>query len=263
MKCIKYGGRKMYKNDIDTISILAQKKYKNASERPGKYIGRAVVTGFYIMLAVILSYSAGAIINPSYKDLSKVMVAATFSIALALVIFLKGELFTSNNLVMCVGLYEKKVDFKMVLKVWLFSYVGNFIGSVLIAYLFVKSGATLDPIRAYLEPLVHKKVDLPVYQLILRGILCNFAVCLGYLSSIKMKTESGKLIMLFFCVFAFIVSGLEHSIANMGIFSVAYFAIDGLSLEPIFRNLLWVTLGNIIGGGVLLGLPSVLTSIEE
>jgi len=253
----------MYKNDIEALSISAQKKYKNANERPAKYIGRAIVTGFYMMLAIILSYSTGAILNTNYHDFSKILIASTFSIGLALIVFLNGELFTGNNLIMCIGMYEKKVNVKMVIKVWLYSYIGNFIGSIIIAYLFVKSGATLELFKSFIEPIVNTKLSLTWDQLILRGVLCNFIVCMGYLSGIKMKTESGKLIMMFFCVFAFIIAGFEHSVANMGIFSIAYFAMGGLPMGLVLHNLFWVTLGNIIGGGVLLGLPTVLISIEE
>ena len=78
-----------------------------------------------------------------------------------------------------------------------------------------------------------------------------------------MKTESGKLIMMFFCVFAFIIAGFEHSVANMGVFSIAYFSLGGIPIMLALRNLLWVTIGNIIGGGVLLGLSTVYISIEE
>lgn len=253
----------MYKNDIDKLSIQAQKKYNNLDENLGKYMGRAIVTGFYMMLALIISYSTGAILNPNYKEFAKISVAATFSLGLTLIVFLKGELFTGNNLVMCVGMYEKKVKFKMLMKVWLYSYMGNFIGSIILAFLFVRSGATLDAIKAFIEPIVHTKLNLSAEQLLLRGILCNFIVCVGYLSSMKMETESGRLIMMILCVFAFVISGLEHSVANMGIFSVATFALGALPIELVVRNLFWVTLGNIIGGGILLGLPSVLISIEE
>lgn len=118
-------------------------------------------------------------------------------------------------------------------------------------------------IQHYIEPIAHTKLELPIYQLILRGILCNFVVCLGYLTGIKMQSEGGKLVMMFFCVFAFIIAGFEHSVANMGVFSIAYFALGGLPILLILRNLLWVTLGNIIGGGVLLGLTSVLISVDD
>lgn len=78
-----------------------------------------------------------------------------------------------------------------------------------------------------------------------------------------MKTESGKMVMMFWCVFAFILAGFEHSIANMGVFSIAQFAVGGFPISLMARNLLWVTIGNIIGGGLLLGLPVVAMSIEE
>lgn len=69
--------------------------------------------------------------------------------------------------------------------------------------------------------------------------------------------------MMFWCVFAFVIVGFEHSIANMGIFSVGYFALGGLSMTLIIKNLFWVTLGNIIGEGVLLALPLTYMSVEE
>ena len=96
----------------------------------------------------------------------------------------------------------------------------------------------------------------------IRGILCNFIVCLGYLTGIKMTSESGKMIMMFFCVFAFVIAGFEHSIANMGIFSIGYFALGSLSLYSVLKNLFFVTIGNIIGGGILLAIPSVYMSID-
>lgn len=253
----------MYSNDIYALSKLAEKKYKHASEKTAKYIGRAIVTGFYVIVAIILSYTTGAILYPNFPEFSKILVAATFSFALALIVFLSGELFTGNNLVMCVAMYEKKITFKMALKVWIYSYIGNCIGSIILSYLFIKSGASFAVIQHYIEPIAHTKLELPIYQLILRGVLCNFVVCLGYLTGIKMQSEGGKLVMMFFCVFAFIIAGFEHSVANMGVFSIAYFALGGLPILLILRNLLWVTLGNIIGGGVLLGLTSVLISVDD
>lgn len=253
----------MYRNDINALSKLAEKKYRNASERAAKYIGRAIVTGFYVIVAIILSYTTGAILYPKYPEFSKIIVAGTFSFALALIVFLSGELFTGNNLVMCIGMYEKKVNFKASLKVWIYSYVGNCIGSILLAYLFIMSGASFAVIQHYIEPVAYAKLELPTYQLIIRGILCNFIVCLGYLTGIKMKTEVGKIVMMFFCVFAFIIAGFEHSVANMGVFSIAYFSLGGLPMELVLKNLFWVTFGNIVGGGVLLGLSTVLISVEE
>lgn len=253
----------MYKYDIDVLTNLAKKKANNSKSKPAKYIARAIITGFYVIVAIILSYTAGAILYPKYPEVAKIIVAATFSFALALIVFLSGELFTGNNLVMCVGAIERKVSIKDLLRVWIYSYIGNLIGSIIFSYLFVISGANREAIAHYIQVVVDGKLDLTVMEMIIRGILCNFTVCLGYLTGIKMKSESGKLIMMFFCVFSFIIAGFEHSVANMGVFSIGYFALGGLPILSILRNLLWVTIGNIIGGGIILGFSATYISIDE
>ena len=87
----------MYSSDIDVITKMAEKKARNANEKTGKYLGRAVVTGFYILVAIILSYTTGAILYPKYPEVSKVIIAATFCFAIALIVFLSGELFTGDR----------------------------------------------------------------------------------------------------------------------------------------------------------------------
>ncbi|MDU4660435.1 MAG: formate/nitrite transporter family protein, partial [Clostridium butyricum] len=212
---------------------------------------------------IILSYTTGAILYPKYPEVSKVIIAATFCFAIALIVFLSGELFTGNNFVMAVGLFKGKVSVSSTLKVWIYTFLGNAVGLIIFAYLFIKSGASFTPIQHYIESVAYAKLELPAYQMFLRGLLCNFIVCLAYLSGIKMKSESGKLIMMFFSVFAFIIAGFEHSIANVGVFSIAYFALGGLPMALVFKNLFFVVLGNIIGGGLLLGGSLVYISTDE
>lgn len=250
----------MFNKDIDNIITITEAKVNNANRWPGKYFVRAIITGFYVIVAIILSYTTGAILFDKYPEISKIIVAATFSFALALIVFLSGELFTGNTFALSVGIQKRKVKIKDAVKVLIFSYLGNMIGSILLAYLFVKSEPSL--IKDYIEPIVIAKVNLSVANMFIRGILCNFIVCLGYLTGIKMTSESGKMIMMFFCVFAFVIAGFEHSIANMGIFSIGYFALGSLSLYSVLKNLFFVTIGNIIGGGILLAIPSVYMSID-
>ena len=253
----------MYRSDVETINKLAEKKVRYADEQPGKYIGRSVLTGFYIMVAMILSYTTGGIMYPVSHEVAKIIVASTFCFAIAMIVFLSGELFTGNNFVMCVGMYEKRVTLAKSLKIWAYSFLGNAIGLIIFGYLFIKSGASLSAIQNYVEPLVASKLELSIPQMILRGALCNFSVCLAYLSGIKMKTEFGKLAMMFFAVFTFIIAGFEHSIANVGVFAVGYFALGGLPMMLVLKNLFFVVIGNIIGGGILLALPIVYISTEE
>ena len=92
------------------------------------------------------------------------MVAATFSLALGLIAFIGGELFTGNNLVMAIGIYNNECTLTMALKVWFMSYLGNFIGSILLGFLFVKSGASMDLIKDYAKGIFDIKLNLHAHK---------------------------------------------------------------------------------------------------
>ena len=85
--------------------------------------------------------------------------------------------------------------------------------------------------------------------------LCNFFVCLGVLCGIKLKSETAKFLMIVMCIAGFVVSGFEHCVANMGIFVTAGFLVPGLSIGAMFKSMVIVTLGNMVGGAVLLAWP--------
>ena len=251
----------MYNSDINVIAKMAEKKARNANEKTGKYIGRAVVTGFYIMVAIILSYTTGAILYPKYPEVSKVIVAATFCFAIALIVFLSGELFTGNNFVMAFGAFDKKVTWKDAFKIWGVSYAGNFIGCLILGIVFVLAGAagTAD----YYAAFIPNKLSLGISEMFFRAILCNFFVCLGVLCGIKLKEEAAKVPMIILCIAAFVISGFEHCIANMGNFAVAYMLLPDLSLTAMLRSMVVVTIGNIIGGALALAWPLRKMSMDK
>lgn len=87
-------------------------------------------------------------------------------------------------------------------------------------------------------------------ELFFKGILCNILVCLAVLAGIKLKEETARLIMVFWCLFAFITAGFEHSVANMTLLMMGIM-YKGITLNGYFYNLLFVTLGNIVGGGFI------------
>lgn len=253
----------MIQKDIDIISHIAQEKTQLANVNPIKFTMRSVVAGLYLVVAIILSYTIGALLFDKSLEISKILVAATFSLALGLIVFLGGELFTGNNFVMAIGFYDNKCRARDILKAWGLCYIGNAIGSVILAFLFVKSGASIELIQNYMSSIIYPKLELSINELFIRGILCNFMVCIAVLSTIKMNSESGKLTIMFWCVFVFVIAGFEHSIANMGIFSIGYLVLDGIPIYLILRNLLFVTLGNIVGGAILLAVPIKLMSVKE
>lgn len=253
----------MYCSDMEKMASASEGKINLVNSSLVKYFGRAIMAGIFIMLATILSNVVGAVLSKNFPEAAKISGSALFSFAIIAVVFFGGELFTGNNLVMFIGLIKKKVSLSSTLKVWIYSFVGNFIGIFLFAYLFVASGASVEIVKSYIEPIVSTKVSLSVMQLIIRGILCNFAVCLAVYTGIRLKSECGKMVLMLLCVFTFVVSGFEHSIANLAVFSIAYFAFGSIPLLGVLNNLLWVVIGNILGGGVLLGGLLHISSVKD
>lgn len=253
----------MYDSDIEKMANSSVSKVNIADESLVKYFGRAIMAGVFILFATILSNVVGAVLSKNFPEAAKISGAGLFSFAIIAVVLLGGELFTGNNLVMFIGVIKKKVSIKSTAKVWVYSFVGNFIGIFVFAYIFVASGASFDIVKAYVEPVVNAKVNLSVMQLIFRGILCNFSVCLAVYSGVRLKSETAKIILMFLCVFTFVVAGFEHCIANMATFSVAYFATGSLPAAGVLHNMVWVVIGNIIGGGVLLGGLLYISSVKD
>ncbi len=107
------------------------------------------------------------------------------------------------------------------------------------------------------------KVYIPYMQLFVRAILCNFLVCIAILCGIKMKEEVGKIVMIVLVISAFIISGYEHSIANMGYYTFSILYTPEVPIVRLFLNLLIATVGNAIGGGLMLALPLRKMSLDK
>lgn len=208
--------------------------------------------------------------KPETYGLGKFVAGAIFPVGLILVVTAGAELFTGNTL-MTGALLDRKIRMSEMLRNWFLVYIGNFIGSLLIAYLMVHSGL-FDSGGHLLGGMTIKiasyKVSLNFKKAFYLGILCNWLVCLAVWMSYGSKDLIGKMFGAYFPIWLFITSGFEHSIANMyyipaGILAKAnpaWAKASGLSPEALARlnwqsffvqNLLPVTLGNLIGGAVL------------
>jgi formate/nitrite transporter len=226
-----------------------------------------VLAGAYIAFGAMLSATVGFDL-PAKMGLgfTRFMSGAVFSTGLMLVVIAGAELFTGNNLMVC-GAASGKIPFGHMLAHWGVVYLANFAGAVLMALLFVFSGLwTLGDgaLGAAAVKTAYSKVSLSFLQALLRGIGCNWLVCLAVWMSTASRQTIGKIFAIFFPIMAFVALGLEHSVANM------YFIPAGLLLRDaagvaapqgadpaalswlsfLWRNLLPVTVGNIIGGGV-------------
>lgn len=253
----------MLTSDISAISGAAANKAEVCKKQFGKYFIRAIMAGFYIVVAVILSHVTAAVLFPVAPQAGKVLSSLLFSIAITLIVFIGGELFTGNNLTMAIGYYNSRVSLLDMGRVWLVSYIGNFVGTFILSFLLVKSGASKGILTDYYSSFVYGKLEIVPAEMVLRGILCNFLVCLAVWTGTRMKTESGKLIIMFCIIMAFVEAGLEHCIANMSIYVIGYMLLGGLDLELVLRSMLFVTLGNMLGGAVMLALPLYLMSWDK
>ncbi len=243
----------MYRKTLDLFAELAASKVQALRFNPGGFFIASAMAGAYVGIGILLIFNIGQTIDPSIRSL---VMGASFGVALTLVIFAGSELFTGHTMFMSIGLLRGTVGLSGLCASWIMTWVGNLAGSALLAWLFyaggggqiLKDGADLIfNVSAF-------KMNSPAGALVARGILCNWLVCLAIWTSARATSDSAKCILIFWCLFAFIACGFEHSVANMTIFSVALLGHHpaGVSLEGMFYNLAWVTLGNAIAGAVFM-----------
>ena len=264
-------------NDLSPDKILprATDTYWKKSQMPiKKTMILAFFAGVFISLAAVASSLASAhlLASPETLPMGKLIQGLVFTPGLIFVMLAGGELFTGNCLIF-LAVLDKKTSLKTMLKSWLLVYFGNFVGALFIVILLAQSGQWLmgDGLVGARTILIAKaKIDLSFSQALILGILANFLVCLGVWMGLGAKSYGSKAIAGFFLVLIFVLSGFEHSIANMyyipagimakNIASLAVKsglggkAIASLNLSNmVVKNLLPVTLGNIIGGAILVG----------
>jgi nitrite transporter NirC len=245
----------LFSEEINKVSASAVIKSKLLKKSKMRYLTAAALAGVYVGFGILLIFTIGGLLSEAGSPATKIVMGASFGIALSLVIMAGSELFTGNNMVMTIGTLEKKVTWMDSINIWIYSFVGNFIGSIAVAALFVGAGLAKGSSATFILKVSQVKMAVPSMELFLRGILCNMLVCLAVWCAFKLKDETAKLIMIFWCLFAFITTGFEHSVANMTLLSAAIMIPHGaaISIGGLAHNLIWVTLGNFVGGAVFIG----------
>ena len=219
--------------------------------------------GFGSELATMVSYDMSKFLGVGF---TKFIFGSVFSVGLILVVIAGAELFTGNSLIF-VSVLTGDVKFSKMLNNWIWVYVANFIGSLLLVWIMYATGLwkTGDlGVGAKALAIANGKVNLSWGSAFSRAILCNWLVCLAVWLAVAAKDVVGKIAAIYFPIMAFVASGFEHSVANM------YFVPMGLLLKGnvdvvaaagltdklanltwggfIANNLIPVTLGNIVGG---------------
>ena len=263
---------------FQTITEVIEQNIQNGIKKTNlttkKLILLGIAAGFFIGIGA--EASSLAMHGISNVGLARTVAGVVFPIGLMLIVLLGGELFTGNCLI-SMAVYDKKAKLKGMIRNLTIVYISNFIGAALMAWMinncgqlnFSDGGAGAFTIKVALG-----KVGIDPIQAIVSGILCNVLVCLAIFMAATAKDVAGKCIAIFFPIFVFVISGFEHCVANMYYIPAGIFAaqnslyaakatelygitaeqLSGLNFGTMFSNLIPVTIGNIIGGMVFVGL---------
>jgi nitrite transporter NirC len=245
----------MYLETVDQLAATAAAKAAFLKRTPMGFLVSSMMAGAYVGLGIILIFSVGSDVDPAYRSL---VMGACFGVALTLVIFAGSDLFTGHTMLMPLGVLRGRVGMGDLGRAWAMSWGGNLVGCIVLAIVFVAGGggAMLHSKSNLIMTVAAAKMNTPVIALVARAILCNWLVCLAIWTSARTTSDSAKCILIFWCLFAFIGSGYEHSVANMTLLVIALMGEhpDTVTWGGLFYNLLWVSVGNIVAGTGIMAL---------
>lgn len=244
----------MVKDTVVKFAELAVKKRDFLNKSVIRYFMLSVLAGFYVGLGIVLIYSIGGPLDVAQSPALKTVMGASFGIALTLVIFAGSELFTGNNMTMTIGLLSKTTSFKDLVQIWVVCYLGNLAGALALSGLVVAAGVfhcdgTIDPL---IVKIALVKGTYPFWICFVKAFLCNILVCLAVWTSSRTDNDMAKIALIFWCLFGFIGSGYEHSIANMTVLGISAMISNTITVGHFIHNIIPATLGNLTSG-VLLG----------
>ncbi len=236
---------------------------------------RGFMAGLYIAVGgALATICATDIVSPG---ITKLVLGAVFPVGLIAIVLTGMELFTGDAMIGPMAAMRKKVKWMAVMKLWLFVYIGNFVGSIFWAYLMATTsltGNTGDPnvygqfamkIAAFKVAYGDIGGFMAFWKPFMSGIACNLLVNVAILLSFSSKNMIGKFFGIWFPIMAFVSSGFEHCVANMYFIPAGIFlGAAGVTWGNFFMaNLIPVTLGNIVGGFFFIGVVYYMTFKDE
>ncbi len=249
----------MYTEAVNALAGQAVAKLEGQRLSLTSHLVRSALAGMYVGAAIVLIFTIGGSLAATAPGAVRLTMGVCFGGALTIVIFAGSELFTGSNLVLTLGVLTRKAGVRDLLANWVWTWVGNLIGSALLAFMVVRAGlldeTNFAPINAFVQKVVATKMNLPWEQLLWRAVLANWLVCLAVWMAARVTNEVARILLIWWCMFTFITSGYEHSIANMCGLLLGLLVPHGdtITWGGYAYNLGLATLGNIIGGAVFVG----------
>ncbi len=243
-------------------AALASGTAKAEATRHGKprLMVQAIMAGAFIAfggtLSLIVGYGFPEIASGN-PGLQKLLCGCMFPIGLILVVVLGAELFTGNNALLIPAYMRRKATWTDIALNWTLVYLGNLVGALLFTYVLVCSVGLLRPAVYHdaITGIAAAKVSMDWMSVLLKGIGANWCVCLAVWLALSGKTLLEKCIGCWLPVMAFVALGYEHSIANMFYLPAGMFeGADVTVWTAVWRNIIPATVGNIIGGALLVGM---------
>lgn len=257
---IKRNATAMALSPNEVIVLISNKGVSKVGHSLAHVAVQGTMAGMYIgiggLFATMVAGGCPGLLanNPG---LVKLLLGAFFPVGLMMVAFMGADLFTGDAMYVTVSWLQRRVTTRRMLSYWASVYLANFFGSFVIVIAFGLGTGLLDkdPWRSYARGVAEAKMSLNWGQVLLRGIGGNWLVNVALFHSMVATDALGKMIAIWFPVMAFVTIGFEHSVADM------YFVPMGLfcGAKSDFASFLWAlllpaTLGNLIGGAVLVGL---------
>ncbi len=241
------------KEIVEQVNNVAKAK----AETPWKKtLVSALLAGGYIAMGSFLALMLGGGLPELAKTnpgLQKFVFGGVFPLGLILVAIAGADLFTGNTAYFVPSVLSRKMSVSKPLKNWAIVYIGNFLGSLLVAWLFAYYTGMLGktPLLESTLAVGTKKVSAPFLKTLVKGIVCNWMVALAMWVAYASEDVISKIVGIWFPIMAFVAMGFEHCVANMFFIPTAIFY--GADISCFVNNLIPVTIGNIIGGALFVG----------
>lgn len=257
----------------EIIELNMNAAVNKANLKLSKMIALGILAGMFIALGAAISNTAVHTIKD--VGLARTLAGAIFPVGLMMIVFIGGELFTGNCL-MIMAVINKRIKVSQMLRNLCVVFLSNFIGSFVIVLIINYCGNldfTSGVLGAYTIKVALGKVTLSPAKAVLSGILCNILVCIAILMATACKDAIGKIFAIWFPIFAFVIGGFEHIVANMyyipaglvastnpdyvakaeELYGITSEQLKSLDIAGLFSNFIPVTVGNIIGGMLFIG----------
>lgn len=244
----------------EKIGAACAKKEALFDESLGRYALRSMLAGAYLTMSTAVGIIGADVVSTQFPALARFVFTFIFAIGLVYVLIFNGELATSNMMYLTTGAFYKQISWKKAITILLYCTLFNFVGAVILAYLFNQSFSFLNlGDKSFVVNAVTTKLSKTDWSNFIEGITANMFVNIAILGYILLKEESAKIFIAISAIFMFVFLVNEHLIANFASFMLLAFNhvrdnVPTFTVANILRQWIVVFFGNWLGGGLFIGI---------